>query len=71
MERFEQYEVWVLPEGEASRWELVAAFPDFDVASTVAMNRKSRVRLLYCVYEDRKLVEKQVLADLGDVQQAS
>jgi hypothetical protein len=71
MARFEQYEVWVLPEGESSRWEMAAAFPDFEVASAVAMNRKSRVRLLHCVYEDRKLIEKHVLADLGDVQQAS
>ena len=36
MERWEQYEVWVMPEGENPRWEMVAAFEDFEVASAKA-----------------------------------
>ncbi len=61
MARFEQYEVWTL---SGDKWELVACFREFDVASAVARNRSSRVRLVHAVYEDSKLVSQDVLADV-------
>ncbi len=46
------------------KWEFVAGFVEFDVASAVARNRTSRVRLVHAVYEDNKLVAQDVLADV-------
>lgn len=67
MERWEQYEVWAMPEVKNARWELVGAFQDFEVASAVARKRKRNVRLIHVVYEGNKLIEKNVLADLGQI----
>lgn len=64
MERWEQYEIWAPTSGE-SRWQLVAAFHDFDVASAVAKARGSHVRLIHAKYVDGKLAEQQVILDLG------
>ena len=71
MERWEQYEVWVMPDSENPRWEMVAAFEDFEVASAVARKRQRKVRLIHAVYDGNKLIEKHVLADLGQVREAS
>jgi hypothetical protein len=71
MARWEQYEVWALPEGENSRWEMIAAFTEFEVASAVARKRRSNVRLIHAVYDGSKLVEKHILADLGQIREAS
>jgi len=71
MERWEQYEVWAMPESENARWEMVAAFQDFEVASAVARRRKRNVRLIHAVYEGNKLIEKHILADLGHILEAS
>lgn len=65
MDRFEQYEIWGLVPGDSSRWQFVAAFHDFDVASAVAARRGRGVRLVHAIYEDGKLTEQQVLAELG------
>jgi hypothetical protein len=62
MARWEQYEIWV-QNGE--KWEMLASFQDFEVASAVARNRSSRMRLLLATYEDGALVTKDVLAELG------
>jgi hypothetical protein len=62
MARFEQFEVWAL---NGDKWELVAAFPEFEVAAAVARNRGSRVRLLRAVYEDGKLMGSEVIAEVG------
>ena len=62
MDHSEQFEVWRL---NGERWELVAAFADFDLANAVAMNRSSRMRLVHTVYQDGKLVEKEVLMEVG------
>ena len=62
MARIEQYEVW---SQNGDKWELTSAFRDFDVASAVARSRASGVRLMHVVYEDGKVVEKQVIAEIG------
>ena len=67
MERFEQYEIWTL--NSASKWEFVASFHDFDVASAVAASRGRGVRLIHAIYEAGKLSEQRVLAELGSTRQ--
>lgn len=62
MARWEQFEVWRL---SGTRWEMVASFPDFDVANAVARKRSSHVRLIHAVYDDNTVVEKEVLIELG------
>jgi|tagenome__1003787_1003787.scaffolds.fasta_scaffold18485821_1 hypothetical protein len=60
--RFQQFEVWQMNEG---KWEFVSAFPEFDVAYSVAKNRKNRVRLLKVTYEDGVSMEQEVIAEVG------
>ena len=62
--RFQQFEVWQMNEG---KWEFVSAFPEFDVAYSVAKNRKNRVRLLKVTYEDGASVEQEVIAEVGTI----
>ena len=62
MARTEQYEIWA---ANGDKWELTSAFRDFDVASSVARSRSTRVRLMHVVYEDGQVVEKQVIAEIG------
>jgi len=70
MERWEQYEIWRLL-SSSSRWELVAAFRDFDVASDVAKQRSHSLRLVYAVYEGNKLAEHHVIAEIGRTRQTA
>lgn len=67
MAQWEQYEVWGL---NGERWELLASFHDFDVASAVARARAARVRLIHAVYEGGARVREDVLAELGAVREA-
>jgi hypothetical protein len=69
MERWEQYEIWGLT--SARRWEFVAAFHDFDVASAVASRRGHGVRLVHAVYVDGKLAEQEVLVEVGQSRQTA
>jgi hypothetical protein len=62
MSRLEQFEVLQLV-GE--RWELVAAFPQMDIATEVARNRKANVRLVRATYEDGKRIAEDIILDLG------
>lgn len=62
MARLEQFEVWASTKGT---WGLVAAFLDMDIASAVFKNRTYRQRLVHAVYEDGKLVQQDVLAEVG------
>lgn len=62
MARFEQYELWEFNHG---RWQLVAAFRDFDLASVMARRRSYRVRLMRVTYEEGKPVQQEVLTDIG------
>jgi hypothetical protein len=62
MARWEQYEIWVQ---NGVKWEMLASFPDFEVASAVARNRSSKMRLMLVTYEDSTVVSKDVIAELG------
>lgn len=62
MARIEQYEIWA---ADGEKWELTSAFRDFDIASAVARSRSTRIRLMHVIYEDGKVVEKQVIAEIG------
>lgn len=70
MERYEQYEIWK-PIPASSRWELVAAFCDFDVASAVARERGQNFRLIHAVYDGNKLAEHHVIAEIGRSRQTA
>jgi hypothetical protein len=70
MVRWEQFEIWGLASG-ARRWEFVAAFHDFDVASAVASRRGHGVRLVHTVYVDGKLAEQEVLVEVGQSRQTA
>jgi len=48
------------------KWEFVSAFPEFEIAYSIAKNRKSRVRLLKVTYEDGVSVEQEMIAEVGD-----
>jgi len=71
MDRFEQFEIWAPRADNVSRWEMVAAFHDFEVASAVAGRRGRRVRLVRSIYEAGKLVEQDVIAEVGDTRQSA
>ena len=62
MARLEQFEIWVLDHG---KWQMIASFREFDIASAMARTRSSRMRLIRSVYENGQPVEQQVLAELG------
>jgi hypothetical protein len=62
MSRTEQFEVLQLVGGN---WELVAAFPQLDLATEVAKNRKANVRIIRATYEDGKKVGEDLILDLG------
>lgn len=62
MARFEQFEVWGL---SGDKWEFLASFHDFDVASAVARNRGRGVRLLHVTYENGSAVSQEVLFEVG------
>ncbi len=64
--RWEQYEVWVL---NGDKWEMVAAFRDFHVAQDVARARNARVRLIHALYENDKLIEHEILAEVGSTRE--
>jgi hypothetical protein len=63
MARWEQYEIWVQ---NGAKWELLACFQDFDVASAVARNHSRKMKLMLVTYEDGVAVNKDVIAELGD-----
>ncbi|HEV3036754.1 MAG TPA: hypothetical protein VHA33_03110 [Candidatus Angelobacter sp.] len=63
MARWEQYEIWVQ---NGAKWEMLACFQDFDVASAVARNRSRKMKLMLVTYEDGVAVNKDVIAELGD-----
>ena len=62
MSRYEQYEIWVL---DAGRWQMIASFREFEIASAMARNRTARMRLIRTVYDNGQPVEQQVLAEVG------
>lgn len=48
------------------KWEFVSSFPEFEVAYSVAKNRKAKVRLLKVTYEDGVSREQEVIAEVGE-----
>jgi hypothetical protein len=66
MDRWDQYEIWL---HNGQKWEFVAAFRDFDVASAVARNKRYRMRLLHVFYDGSKKLEELVIAELGSTRQ--
>jgi hypothetical protein len=58
----EQFEVLTL---NGDRWELVAAFQEFDLANEVARNRSANVRLVRRTYENGKQISEDIILDLG------
>jgi len=67
MSRCEQFEIWSL--AADGRWQFAAAFVDFDVASAVASARNHGVRLLHAVYENGRVAEQNVIANLGKLRE--
>lgn len=61
-ERWEQFEVWAMTQG---KWEFIASFIDFEVASAVFRNRTYRQRMLHVVYEGKTVVKQEVIAEVG------
>ena len=68
MARVEQFEILVERNG---RWEMVASFADFDVASAIFANRTYRQRLVHAVYEGGKLVQQDLLAEVGRTRESA
>ncbi len=62
MARLEQFEVLQFHD---DKWELVAAFQELELATEVARNRRSNVRVVRAVYEGGKKVAEEILLDLG------
>lgn len=62
MAHLEQFEVLQL---QNEKWELVAAFRELELATEVARNRRSNVRVVRAGYEDGKKISEEILLDLG------
>jgi hypothetical protein len=60
--RFSQYEVWI---PNSSGWRMTALFRDLKVAYAVAQSRSGPVRLVQATYEAEKMIESDVIAELG------
>jgi len=44
---------------------MLASFHDFELASAMARTRSNKMRLVHAVYENGKMIEQDVLAELG------
>jgi hypothetical protein len=62
MSHLEQFEVLQLV---GDKWELVAAFPQMEIATEVARNRTANVRLVRATYEAGKKISEDIILDLG------
>jgi len=62
MARWEQYEIWA---HNGAKWEIVAAFSDFEIASALARKYSSRMRLIHVVYDGGKVVGQDILMEFG------
>jgi len=63
MAKWKQYELWV-QKGE-NKWEMVGAFPDTEIPTAIAQERKARARLIEVLYEGEKMLGQEVIAELG------
>jgi len=62
--RFEQFEIWQL---NGNEWEMLGYFQDLDIASAMAKPRSNPIQLKRAKYDEGKLVEEEVLAEMGAV----
>ncbi|MCU1284270.1 MAG: hypothetical protein JWO13_620 [Acidobacteriales bacterium] len=51
------------------KWELVAHFNELDVASAVFKNRTYRQKLVHAVYEDGKVMQQDIIAEVGSTRE--
>ncbi len=65
-EQWDQYEVWAMTKG---KWEFIASFRDFEVASAVFRNRTYRQRMIHAVYESGRLMKQDVIAEVGSTRE--
>ena len=65
-ERWDQYEIWAMNQG---KWEFIASFVDFEVASAVFRNRTYRQRMLHVVYEGKTMMKQDVIAEVGSTRE--
>ena len=65
MAKWEQYEVWA-QSGNQDKWDMIAAFPSFEVASGLLNQRGKGVRLVRAQYEGETRLELQVMAEIGN-----
>lgn len=63
MAKWKQYELWV-QKGE-NKWEMVGAFPDTEIPTAIAQEKKTRARLIEVLYEGEKMLGQEVIAELG------
>jgi len=63
MAKWKQYELWVQT-GE-SKWDMIGVFPTTDMATAVAKARSRRARIIEAIYEGNKLLEQEVVVELG------
>lgn len=48
---------------------MIASFRDLEVASAVARNRSTGMRLVKAIYENGKLIEQDVIAEVGSTRE--
>ncbi|HEY6968914.1 MAG TPA: hypothetical protein VJA94_06910 [Candidatus Angelobacter sp.] len=65
MIRQEQYEIWV--QSSSSKWDILGAFRDLDLASAVAKNHSRRSRLICVTFEYGKMISQESVAELGRI----
>ena len=51
------------------KWEFIASFVDFEVASAVFRNRTYRQRMLHVVYEGKTMMKQDVIAEVGSTRE--
>jgi hypothetical protein len=64
MAKWKQYELWV--QATESKWEIVGIFPTTELATAVANARASRARVIEVIYDGSKMLEQEIIAELGN-----
>jgi len=62
-ERNEQYEIWV--QHGLSRWEMLASFPDREIAFDLLQNRHGRTRVICVAFEQGRMVSQDLIEESG------
>ena len=61
MTRWEQFEVWAFRD---EKWQLIAWFRQFELASAMLSSRGTNVKLIHVTYENDRRVQEETLAEL-------